>query len=106
MVRSATPPPLFEEPEPEDMAASFTGQFNDFISQIVNVDEVVEPTPGIDTCDENGMGSAVLNTAENCAAKMLRMVMRMSQSDLAGFWYPCMPTLSPGTAKKKKKTVG
>lgn len=100
MVRSATPPPLFEEPE--DLTASFTGQFNDFISQIVNVDEVVEPTPGIDLSDENGMGSAVLNAAENCAAKMLRVVMRMSPTDLAGFWYPCMSAFTPGTANCKR----
>ncbi|XHF99555.1 hypothetical protein AWENTII_003054 [Aspergillus wentii] len=83
MVRSATPPPLFEETEDPK---PFMNIVDDYISQIIEAEEV-EPVPAIDMSDENGTGNAVLKAAENCAATMLRLVMRMACSDLAGFWY-------------------
>lgn len=86
MVRSATPPPLFEETE---NSLNFTTNLDDYIFHISETDEI-EPTPAIDMSNENSMGSAVLKAAENCAAKMLRVVMRMSYYDQVGFWYSCM----------------
>ncbi|KAJ5101684.1 hypothetical protein NUU61_003906 [Penicillium alfredii] len=83
MVRSATPPRLFEETED---ATSFAAMVDDYISQIIEADEV-EPVPAIDMSSANGEGNAVLKAAENCAATMLRLVVRMACSDLAGFWY-------------------
>ncbi|OGM50055.1 fungal specific transcription factor domain protein [Aspergillus bombycis] len=83
MVRSATPPPLFEETE---ASTNFTAALDDYIFHIMESDEI-EPTPAIDLSNENGAGSAVLKAAENCAAKMLRLVMRMAYSDLAGYWF-------------------
>lgn len=85
MVRSAAPPRLFEEtghPTP------FTNVVDDYITQIIEAEEV-EPIPAIDLSEEHGAGNAVLQAAENCAATMLRSVMRMACSDLAGFWYSC-----------------
>ncbi|KAE8421624.1 fungal-specific transcription factor domain-containing protein [Aspergillus pseudocaelatus] len=83
MVRSATPPPLFEETEASN---NFTTALDEYIFHIMEPDEI-EPTPAIDLSNENGAGSAVLKAAENCAAKMLRLVMRMAYSDLAGYWF-------------------
>ncbi|GAB1194885.1 hypothetical protein APSETT444_004136 [Aspergillus pseudonomiae] len=83
MVRSATPPPLFEATE---ASTNFTTALDDYIFHIMESDEI-EPTPAIDLSNENGAGSAVLKAAENCAAKMLRLVMRMAYSDLAGYWF-------------------
>ncbi|KAJ5679293.1 hypothetical protein N7462_007537 [Penicillium macrosclerotiorum] len=83
MVRSAAPPRLFEEFED---AMSLTNMVDDYIAQIIEASEV-EPIPAIDMSDENGIGNAVLKAAENCAARMLRSVMRMTCSDLGGFWY-------------------
>ncbi|KAJ5156636.1 hypothetical protein N7492_009439 [Penicillium capsulatum] len=83
MVRSAAPPRLFEETE---SPTPFPNMVDDYITQIIEAEEV-EPIPAIDMSDEHGAGSAVLKAAENCAATMLRLVMRMACSDLAGFWY-------------------
>ena len=85
MVRSAEPPRLFEESEDP---TTFTNLVDDYITQIIEAEEV-EPVPAIDMSEEHGVGNAVLKAAENCAAKMLRSVMRMACSDLAGFWYSC-----------------
>ncbi|KAJ5221597.1 uncharacterized protein N7469_010484 [Penicillium citrinum] len=83
MVRSAAPPRLFEETEDP---TTFTNVVDDYITQIIEASEV-EPVPAIDMSEEHGAGNAVLKAAENCAATVLRSVMRMSCSDLAGFWY-------------------
>ncbi|KAF9887206.1 hypothetical protein FE257_010460 [Aspergillus nanangensis] len=83
IVRSATPPPLIEEP---DSLAIFTTQLNNYITQLNDHDEV-EPTLAIDLSDENSVASAMLKEAENCAARMLRVVMRMTSSGEAGFWH-------------------
>ncbi|KAE8153474.1 fungal-specific transcription factor domain-containing protein [Aspergillus avenaceus] len=83
MVRSATPPPLFEESE---AAVNFTSTLENYIFQTPEPDEI-EPSPAIDMSNQDSTGSAVLKAAENCAAKMLRLVTRMAYSDLAEFWY-------------------
>ncbi|KAJ5279507.1 hypothetical protein N7478_004879 [Penicillium angulare] len=83
MVKSAAPPRLFDEAEDP---TSFTNMVDDYITQIIEAREV-EPVPALDMSDEHGPGNAVLKAAENCAATMLRSVVRMSCSDLAGFWY-------------------
>lgn len=85
MVRSALPLPLLEEPE---SARSFSSVIDDYISQIIDAEEV-EPVPGIDTSDGNDQSHAVIKAAENCAATMLRLVMRMTGVDFASFWYSC-----------------
>lgn len=85
MVRSAAPPRLFEE---TDSPAPFTNIVDDYITQIIEAEEV-EPIPAIDMSEEHGVGNAVLKAAENCAGTMLRLVMRMTCSELAGFWYSC-----------------
>lgn len=85
MVRSAAPPRLFEEDEDP---ITFTSMVDDYITQIIEANEV-EPVPAIDMSDEHGAGNAVLKAAENCAATMLRSVMRLACSDFAGFWYSC-----------------
>ncbi|OOF95826.1 hypothetical protein ASPCADRAFT_506649 [Aspergillus carbonarius ITEM 5010] len=83
MVRSATPPPLREETrEPP----GFTDEFTDLLAQLFEVDEI-EPSLAIDLSDQNGMGSAVLRTAESCADNMVRMVSEMGSADLSGFWH-------------------
>lgn len=85
MVRSATPPPLREETrEPP----GFTDEFTDLLAQLFEVDEI-EPSLAIDLSDQNGMGSAVLRTAESCADNMVRMVSEMGSADLSGFWHSC-----------------
>ncbi|OJJ88404.1 Zn(II)2Cys6 transcription factor [Aspergillus glaucus CBS 516.65] len=89
LVRSATPPPLFEEgTEPlPTMEMHDPESFNlvdDYISEIVEAEEI-EPVPAIEMTRETGIGT--VKAAENCAAIMLRLVMRMVCSDLAGFWY-------------------
>lgn len=86
MVRSAAPPPLLEE---SFETTEFTNQFNDLLAQLFDADEI-EPSMAIDMSDENGMGNAVLRAADNCAAKVIRLVMRMTTSDLSSFWYRCM----------------
>lgn len=63
---------------------------DDYISEIVEAEEI-EPVPAIEMTREMGIGT--VKAAENCAAIMLRLVMRMVCSDLAGFWYSC--TLFP-----------
>ncbi|GAT18864.1 fungal specific transcription factor domain protein [Aspergillus luchuensis] len=83
MVRSAAPPPLLEE---NFETAEFTNQFNDLLAQLFDAEEI-EPSMAIDMSDENGMGNAVLRAADNCAAKVIRLVMRMTTSDLSSFWY-------------------
>ncbi|OJJ94882.1 hypothetical protein ASPACDRAFT_127782 [Aspergillus aculeatus ATCC 16872] len=83
MVRSATPPPLYEETHE---IPGFAGQFDDLINQLFEMDEF-EPSLAIDLSDGNGSGSAVLQAAESCAAKMLRTVMRVSYGDMSGFQY-------------------
>ncbi|PYI35442.1 fungal-specific transcription factor domain protein [Aspergillus indologenus CBS 114.80] len=83
MVRSAAPPPLYEETH---AIPELADQFDDLINQLFEVDEF-EPSLAIDLSDGNGSGSAVLQAAESCAAKMLRMVMRTGYGDRAGFWY-------------------
>ncbi|GKZ86244.1 hypothetical protein AnigIFM56816_001296 [Aspergillus niger] len=83
MVRSAAPPPLLEE---SFETTEFTNQFNDLLAQLFDADEI-EPSMAIDMSDENGMGNAVLRAADNCAAKVIRLVMRMTTSDLSSFWY-------------------
>ncbi|RAH86870.1 fungal-specific transcription factor domain protein [Aspergillus japonicus CBS 114.51] len=83
MVRSAAPPPLYEETH---AIPGLADQFDDLINQLFEVDEF-EPSLAIDLSEENGGGSAVLQAAENCAAKMLRMVMRVGYGDTSGFWY-------------------
>jgi hypothetical protein len=60
------------------------------ISFISQESDEIEPTPAIDISNENGAESAVLKAAENCAVKMIRLVMRMAYSDLTGYWYSCM----------------
>ena len=86
MVRSAAPPPLLEE---NFETTEFTNQFNDLLAQLFDAEEI-EPSMAIDMSDENGMGNAVLRAADNCAAKVIRLVMRMTTSDLSSFWYRCM----------------
>ncbi|PYI03562.1 hypothetical protein BO78DRAFT_374862 [Aspergillus sclerotiicarbonarius CBS 121057] len=83
MVRSATPPPLREETRETH---GFTDQFTDLLAELFELDEI-EPSLAIDMTDENGMGSAVLRTAESCADNMIRMVTEMGSGDLSGFWY-------------------
>ncbi|OJJ66139.1 hypothetical protein ASPBRDRAFT_430191 [Aspergillus brasiliensis CBS 101740] len=83
MVRSAAPPPLLEE---TFEITEFTNQFNDLLAQLFEADEI-EPSMAIDMSDENGLGNAVLRAADNCAAKVIRLVMRMTTSDLSSFWY-------------------
>ena len=88
LVRPATPPPLFEEgtiPE-TDPQDPINFNIDDYISEIIDSEEI-EPIPGIDMTHETGIGS--VKAAENCAATMLRLVMRMACGDLAGFWYSC-----------------
>ncbi|KAJ5660874.1 uncharacterized protein N7484_000246 [Penicillium longicatenatum] len=82
MVRSATPPPLFEEAHD---IPGLTDQFNDLLAQAFDIDEF-EPSLAIDMSDENKTGSAVLKAAESCAAKMLRVVMRIGCGDSSVFW--------------------
>lgn len=103
LVRSATPPPLFEEdteslPSMEMHDPESFNLVDDYISQIVEAEEI-EPVPAIEMTRETGIGT--VKAAENCAAIMLRLVMRMVCSDLAGFWYSCTPfplyLLSDGT---------
>lgn len=89
LVRSATPPPLFEEgTEPlPTMEMHHPESFNlvdDYISEIVEAEEI-EPVPALEMTRETGIGT--VKAAENCAAIMLRLVMRMVCSDLSGFWY-------------------
>lgn len=91
LVRSATPPPLFEEgieplPTMEMHDPESFNLVDDYISEIVEAEEI-EPVPAIEMTRETGIGS--VKAAENCAAIMLRLVMRMVCSDLAGFWYSC-----------------
>ncbi|KAH8424406.1 fungal specific transcription factor domain-containing protein [Aspergillus melleus] len=84
MVRSAAPPRLFEE---TDLQNAFTDQVDDYIAQIVDCDEV-EPTPAIDMCNGGSSVHATLTAAENCAARMIRFVMRMPCSEGGvEFWY-------------------
>ncbi|PLB53502.1 fungal-specific transcription factor domain protein [Aspergillus steynii IBT 23096] len=84
MVRSATPPRLFEETDVHDAP---TDPVDDYIAQLIDCDEV-EPTPAIDLSNGDSSGSAALTAAENCAARMLRFVMRMPCSEgSGGFWY-------------------
>ncbi|KAE8335671.1 hypothetical protein BDV24DRAFT_155804 [Aspergillus arachidicola] len=97
MVRSATPPPLFEETE---ASTNFTTALDDYIFHIMEPDEI-EPTPAIDLSNENGAGGGVLKAAENCAAKMLRLVMRMAYSDLAGYLFSCMSFLTPNCSMSR-----
>lgn len=88
LVRPATPPPLFEEGTVPETNPQDPINFNidDYISEIIDSEEV-EPIPAIDMTHETGIGS--VKAAENCAATMLRLVMRMACGDLAGFWYSC-----------------
>lgn len=91
LVRSATPPPLFEEgteplPTLEMHDPESFNLIDDYISEIVEAEEI-EPVPAIEMTRETGIGT--VKAAENCAAIMLRLVMRMVCSDLAGFWYSC-----------------
>lgn len=81
MVRSAAPPPLFEETE-----TPTPFNVDDYITQIIEAEEV-EPIPAIDMSKEHG--NAVLNAAEKCAGTILRFVMRMTSDDFAAFWYAC-----------------
>lgn len=74
MVRSATPPPLFEEME---ASTNFTTALDNYIFYTMESDEI-EPTPTTDLSNEIG---AVLKAAEIGAAKMLRLLMRMAYSD-------------------------
>ncbi|PYH75553.1 hypothetical protein BO82DRAFT_323854, partial [Aspergillus uvarum CBS 121591] len=83
MVRSATPPPLFEETHE---IPGLADQLDDLINQLFEVNEF-EPSLAIELSDGNGSGNAVLQAAESCAAKMLRMVMRIGYGDSSGFWY-------------------
>lgn len=76
MVRSAAPPRLFEEPQD-----SLEIMVDDYIAHIIS-DEEIDPVPAID----NDTGNAVLKAAENCAASMLRSVLRMP-CDLSAFWF-------------------
>lgn len=95
LVRSATPPPLFEEGTEPTMEMHDPDSFNlvdDYISEVVEAEEI-EPVPIIEMTRETGIGT--VKAAENCAAIMLRLVMRMVCSDLAGFWYSCMPLSLP-----------
>ena len=59
---------------------------DDYISEIVEAEEI-EPVPAIEMTRETDIGT--VKAAENCAAIMLRLVMRMVCSDLSGFWYSC-----------------
>lgn len=85
MVLSATPPPLYEEPED---FTSFMDHVNESAFPFI-VTEDVEPVFAIDVLEEHGAGSAALKAAENCAMKMLRALMRLTNSDLAEFWFSC-----------------
>lgn len=76
MVRSAAPPRLFEEPQD-----SLETMVDDYIAEIISAEEI-DPVPAID----NNTGNAVLKAAENCAATMLRSVLRMP-CDLSAFWF-------------------
>ncbi|CAG8202536.1 unnamed protein product [Penicillium salamii] len=76
MVRSAAPPRLFEEPQD-----SLETMVDDYIAEILSADEI-DPVPAID----NNTGNAVLKAAENCAATMLRSVLRMP-CDVSAFWF-------------------
>lgn len=76
MVRSAAPPRLFEEPQD-----SLETAVDDYIAQIISAEEL-DPIPAID----NSTGNAVLKAAENCAATMLRSVLRMP-CGLSAFWF-------------------
>ncbi|KAJ5322336.1 hypothetical protein N7452_010625 [Penicillium brevicompactum] len=76
MVRSAAPPRLFEEPRD-----SLETMVDDYIAEIISAEEI-DPVPAID----NNTGNAVLKAAENCAATMLRSVLRMP-CDLSAFWF-------------------
>ncbi|KAI9044844.1 transcription factor domain protein [Aspergillus affinis] len=84
MVRSAAPPRLFEETDIQDV---FTNPVDDYIAQIVDCDEV-EPTPAIDMCSGDSSVNVTLTAAENCAARMIRFVVRMPLSEGGfEFWY-------------------
>ncbi|RJE25737.1 hypothetical protein PHISCL_01925 [Aspergillus sclerotialis] len=89
MVLSATPPPLFEESEG---LANFLNHVNAMTfandSAFRTIEDEVEPVLAIDVSDQNGTGNATLKAAENCALKILRMVMQMTNRDLAEFWFP------------------
>lgn len=89
LVGSTTPPPLFEKGTETQFPETFN--VSDYLSEVIEAE--VEPVPAIDMAHETGIGC--VKAAENCAATMLRLVMRMVCSDLAGFWYSCksFPTL-------------
>jgi hypothetical protein len=53
---------------------------DDYIAHIISSEEI-DPVPAID----NDTGNAVLKAGENCAATMLRSVLRMP--DLSAFWF-------------------
>jgi hypothetical protein len=54
---------------------------DDYIAEIISAEEI-DPIPAID----NDTGNAVLKAAENCAATMLRSVLRMP-CNLSSFWF-------------------
>ncbi|KAJ5560724.1 hypothetical protein N7513_003123 [Penicillium frequentans] len=83
MVRSPTPPPLFEEAHD---IPGFRDHVIDLFTQIFEVDEF-EPSLAINMSEESRNGSAVLKEAESCAAKMLRLAMRIDHGGFSGFWF-------------------
>ncbi|CAG8216873.1 unnamed protein product [Penicillium olsonii] len=74
MVRSAAPPRLFEEPQ-----SSLETMVDDYIAEILSAEDL-DPI-----AIDNNTGNAVLKAAENCAATMLRSVLRMPAD--ASFWF-------------------
>lgn len=89
MVRSPTPPPLFEEAHD---IPGFRDHVIDLFTQIFEVDEF-EPSLAINMSEESRNGSAVLKEAESCAAKMLRLAMRIDHGGFSGFWFSCTSCL-------------
>ncbi|PGH10712.1 hypothetical protein AJ79_05303 [Helicocarpus griseus UAMH5409] len=83
MVLSSAPPPLLEECED---FASFVNLVNECAFEIPGVDDG-EPILAVDILDEHGAGNTVLKAAENCAAKALGIVMRMTNYNLSEFWF-------------------
>lgn len=88
MVPSKPPPRLIDETEQLHFFPDLT--VDDYIAQIIDVDDVVgEDIPAVTVTIEDKSVPIVLSAAENCAASMLRLISRMEAREMGNFWYSC-----------------
>ncbi len=88
MVPSKPPPRLIDETEQLPFFPDLT--VDDYIAQIIDVDDVVgEDIPAVTVSIEDKSVPIVLSAAENCAASMLRLISRMEAREMGTFWYSC-----------------